>query len=257
MSADRKVIIVPEKYSGRSLKRLQLPHPRTGAPCSYYADMESESLLEVVGVDMNGKRSWMGNGWVRSDGSLSMLTPVDPLFIYLSMITNMSVSGEETKFVDVDSISLESQMDAQSISALMSMSTLKQRALDVLCEARQISDNVCVVKIDQGKVLSWLKRKCSVERFPAALNGCVEGIADEELREQTKAREMVLLVSEYLQPFWTDKLISEFGGFAQVCENEKKATKANSAIAFDSPESYTPGVADPKTKPASVKQEHR
>ncbi|KAJ2341021.1 hypothetical protein GGF43_006268 [Coemansia sp. RSA 2618] len=203
---------------------------------------------------MTGKRSWIGNGWMRSNGSLYMLTPIDPLFIYLSLITNASRSGDELKFVDVDNLGLDSQ-DAQSTSVFLSMDAAKKRALSTLCEVRRISDSVCVAKVDPKKVLGWLKRKCVAERLPRVLENCADGVMDEELRVQTMTREMVLLVSEYLQPYWAEKLMGEYGGFARVCDSEKTAAKRATVPVFDSPDSYMPGVADPKNMPALVKQE--
>ncbi|KAJ2354815.1 hypothetical protein H4S02_013071, partial [Coemansia sp. RSA 2611] len=121
---ERKVIVVPRAQSGRVLRELRLPHPRSGVLASYYADTENEVLLEVATIDMNGRRSWLGDGWVSSDGSLSVMTPTDPLFIYLGLLTTISQGGDEWRYVDVDSLRLETNdtMDALSIGALLDMS---------------------------------------------------------------------------------------------------------------------------------------
>ncbi|KAJ2203574.1 hypothetical protein IW145_003983 [Coemansia sp. RSA 521] len=245
----------PTQYSGSTLKHLQLPHPRTNTLCSYYADTPSNTLLEVVQIDMAGRRSWAGNGWVHSNGSLSMLTPIDPLFIFLSLLTQASQSDNEFKFIDVNSIGFESHVDTASVSAFLAMDAVQKKALATLCETRQISESVCVAKVDPDQVLTWLKHKCSSSRLPQELDVWQMETADETLKEQALVREMVLLVSEYLQPYWTERLLCEFDGFAQLCESEKKAAATHTAaVVFDSPDSYTPGVADPSTKLVPAKQ---
>ncbi|KAJ2005446.1 hypothetical protein GGI04_002239 [Coemansia thaxteri] len=260
MPGDRKVVVVPREQSGKALQHLRLPHPRTGALCSYYADAQSEAILEVAMVDMSGRRSWLGDDWVLGDGSASLLTPIDPLFLYLALVTNMSMAGSEGdwKFVDVDSLRLESHetMDAVSVGVLLDMATIKTRALAALCEVREITSDMQVAKIDTAKVIGWLKRKCDVSRFPKALESSVlnvsaTGVAaagvDSELVRQAKQREMALLVSEYLPQYWTARLFAEFGGFANASESEQTLVKRVQAVAFDAPESYMQGVANPSS----------
>ncbi|KAJ1742285.1 Ribonuclease H2 subunit B [Coemansia sp. RSA 1086] len=249
MSTDKKVIVVPKRLSGEKLERIQLPHPRTEELCSYYIDNSTETVLEVVTVDMKGKRSWLGDGWVHSNGSLHMLTPIDPLFIYLTLITQQSQTKDDWKFVDIDSLGLESPF----IGKFVKMQGLKQKALDKLCDFRQISEDVCVAKIDVDKVIRWLKNKCAAERMPKVLESYVSEFENDELKEQARIREMTLLVSEYLLPFWNGKLFKEYGGFVKVCDSEKLAAKAASAVIYDAPESYTPGIAPPSK--AGSKQE--
>ncbi|KAJ2644536.1 hypothetical protein GGF44_000569 [Coemansia sp. RSA 1694] len=263
MSAERKILVVPAQQSGRVLQQLRLPHPRTGAPASYYADVEGEVLLEAATVDMSGRRSWLGDGWVSADGSASLLTPIDPLFVYLALITTMSMDSgdDEWKYVDVDSLRLETNdtMDAVSVTVLLSMSTVRTRALNALCDIRDVSSDMQVAKIDSAKVLAWLKRKCDPSRFPKALESSVVDAAvavSAELAAQARQREMALLVSEYLSQHWTTRLFAEFGGFAQVSESEQLLVKRVQAVAFDSPDSYVQGVASPNAgSKLAVKQE--
>ncbi|KAJ1813104.1 hypothetical protein LPJ56_003578 [Coemansia sp. RSA 2599] len=248
----RQVLVVPKQQQGQKLKQLRLPHPRTGNLGSYYVDIENEVVLEAATVDMKGKRSWLGSDWVMGDGSVSVLVPIDPLFLYLGLLTKISKAGndDEWKYVDISVLQLETydQMDAFSINRLFSMIGVQVRALNELCEAKEISDSMSVVRIDSAKVLSWLKRKCSAERFPTAMEGIISSKAgDKELVEQAKTREMALLVSEYLPTYWTHRLFEEFGGFASVQNSDQILTKRVQAIQFDSPDSYAMGVPTPQT----------
>ncbi|KAJ1899652.1 hypothetical protein LPJ66_001977 [Kickxella alabastrina] len=264
MASERRILVVPKEQSSKSLQQLRLSHPRTGILSSYYADVQNEALLEAATIDMKGKRSWLGDGWVLSNGSASILTPVDPLFLYLALITKFSKAGEgEWKFVDIDSLQLESheQMDAASLIVFFGMKSVQSRALVTLCEVKAISSDIQVVKIDNSKVINWLKRKCDASRFPKSLEGVVSSAAaGEELVRQAKVREMALLVSEYLPQYWANRLFAEFSGFAEVSENEQLLSKRVQAVVFDDPTSYTMGVASPQAskakpvKPKSVKE---
>ncbi|KAJ2866117.1 hypothetical protein GGH94_001736 [Coemansia aciculifera] len=249
MSDERKIVVVPIQQSGCVLQQLRLPHPHSGKPTSYYADAENEVLLEAATVDMDGRRSWLGDGWVSANGSASLMTPIDPLFIYLGLLTTMSMSsGDEWKYVDVDSLRLETNdtMDAMSVGVLLDMSRVRSRALNALCDVRDISSDMQVAKIDPTKVLSWLRRKCDPSRLPKVLeSSAADMTVDAELARQARQREMALLVSEYLSLYWTTKLFAEFGGFTQVSESEQLLVKRVQAVAFDAPESYVQGVASP------------
>ncbi|KAI8326341.1 hypothetical protein GQ54DRAFT_294813 [Martensiomyces pterosporus] len=209
---------------------------------------------------MDGKRSWLGSDWALGDGSATILTPIDPLFIYLALITEATMTKDGAwRFVDIDSLQLDSceNMDAASTGVLLGMANVKSRALEALCEVKEVSGDMCVARIDKAKVMGWLRRKCDISRFPRCLEGGVKDISatDEKLAEEVKAHEMVLLVSEYLPRFWHDSLLAEFGGFARVCQREKEISRVQ-AVSFDSPESYTLGVAPPSAtaKPAKVEK---
>ncbi|KAJ2609146.1 hypothetical protein H4S08_004173 [Coemansia sp. RSA 1365] len=259
MASERRVLIAPKHFSDKKLKRLQLPHPRSKELYSYYADIQDEKLAEVVKINMKDKRSWVGSNWVIGDGSLIMLTPIDPLFIYLSLITKMSLSNDdEWRFVDIEVIGLETyeNMDAESIRMFLSMKKLKEKALVALCEVKQITEDVRVARIDQAKTIAWLRRKCDGNRLPRSFNLGVNNTADDvELVEQTRTREMVLLISEYLPPYWMEQLMAEFGGFAKLQESEQMAAKRVKETVFDSPDTYTQGVAVPQLAEKLVKQE--
>ncbi|KAJ1788809.1 hypothetical protein LPJ59_005469 [Coemansia sp. RSA 2399] len=213
---------------------------------------------------MKNKRSWLVGNWTISDGSAAVLTPVDPLFIYLSLLTSASVSGDnEWKFVDIDNMLLESHgsMDAESIRLFFSMQDVRARALEALCAVRHISSDTVVAKIDTAKVVAWLKRKCDPCKLPPALAeatvASLGASAADGLAERAKTREMALLVSEYLPEYWTAQLFAEYNGFDGVCSSEKVETKRVQAMVFDSPDSYAQGIASPSDAARQAKQQEK
>ncbi|KAJ1938072.1 hypothetical protein EC988_007703, partial [Linderina pennispora] len=244
MSVARRVVIAPKQCSSERLQHLRLPHPRAKSASSYYADVQNQILLEATKVDMKGKRSWFGDNWVQGDGSLSILTPTDPLFIYLKLITEESrMKDGSYKFIDIDSLKLESHgtKDAVSLSVLFSMKDVKRRAMETLCEVQEINEETVMVKVSEDKVVRWLKKKCNLAMFPRALERTVVAVAGncgEQVREEAMLREMVYLVAEYLEEEWVGKLVDAFGGFKLIEERDKQVASARkSAVSYDGPES--------------------
>ncbi|KAJ1724898.1 hypothetical protein LPJ53_000896 [Coemansia erecta] len=244
MSSARKILVVPRQQSGSKLQQLRLPHPSTGELASFYADTQAETILEAATVDMKGKRSWLGDGWVVGDGSAALLTPIDPLFLYLGFLTKFTSAGEDKwKFVDIGALALEThgQMDGASLGVFLEMRGVLSRALETLCEVKEISADTQMVRIDSEKVLGWLRRKCDPARFPESLKSMIPpGMAD-EAAQRAKSREMALLVAEYLPEYWMKKVFDQFSVHDRECGLEQRVK----AVAFDSPDSYALGVATP------------
>ncbi|KAJ2714010.1 hypothetical protein H4R19_001953 [Coemansia spiralis] len=259
MAAERRIVVAPGQLRGAQLRRLRLLHPRTGALCSFYAHAGTETVLEAVRVDLSGRRSWLGDGWVSGPGIASVLTPVDPLFLFLALLTAACQRGDDWRFVDVGSLGLEAGegVDAGSTQALLAMSGARQRALAALCETREVG-NTTVARPDRQKVLAWLRRKCTVGQLPDALQ-CQAAAG--EAGELARANEMALLVAEYLPPFWSAQLVDALG----LAEIRQSRTTRAAATVYDAPESYMYGAADPqpgvapaqpakKDKPPTAKQ---
>ncbi|KAJ2518701.1 hypothetical protein H4217_003171 [Coemansia sp. RSA 1939] len=254
MDYKRKVVLAPRQQSGKTLQQLRLPNPRTSELGSYYVDVEAETILEAVRVDMKGRRSWLAGDWAISDGSATVLSAVDPLFVYLGLLTRatMSSGDSEWRFVDIDNMLLESHagMDAESVRVFFGLPTARARALETLCVVRRVSSDTVVVKIDADKVVAWLRRKCerSGDLLPPAVASLLAGGAVGGQAAGTGAREMALLVSEYLSEYWATRLLAEYGGSVDNGGGGEKT------VVFDAPESYVQGVASTKTP---VKQQQQ
>ncbi|KAJ2513379.1 hypothetical protein H4217_006373 [Coemansia sp. RSA 1939] len=254
MECKRKVVLAPRQQSGKALQQLRLPNPRTSELGSYYVDVEAETILEAVRVDMKGRRSWLAGDWAISDGSATVLSAVDPLFVYLGLLTRatMSSGDSEWRFVDIDNMLLESHagMDAESVRVFFGLPSARARALETLCVVRRVSSDTVVVKIDADKVVAWLRRKCepSGDLLPPAVASLLAGGAVGGQAAGAGAREMALLVSEYLSEYWATRLLAEYGGSVDNGGGGEKT------VVFDAPESYVQGVASSK---APVRQQQQ
>ncbi|KAJ9113235.1 hypothetical protein QFC22_006074 [Naganishia vaughanmartiniae] len=93
-----------EADNGRAF--LRLPHPRHNQPSLYlpykpkatgaagletYRPVEQriDGLLEVQKVEPEAKRSWFLEQSVVSDGSLMVMTPIDPLFLLIPLVVSL------------------------------------------------------------------------------------------------------------------------------------------------------------------------
>ncbi|KAJ2657590.1 hypothetical protein IWW48_004454 [Coemansia sp. RSA 1200] len=251
MECKRRVVLAPRQQSGKTLQQLRLPNPRTSELGSYYVDVEAETILEAVRVDMKDKRSWLVGNWAISDGSATILSAVDPLFVYLGLLTRASMSGDsEWRFVDIDNMLLESHagMDAESVRVFFGLPIIRARALETLCVVRRISSDTVVVKIDADKVVAWLRRKCERSGgLSPAVASLLSGDATGGQAANARTREMALLVSEYLSEYWTARMLAEYGGSVGDGGGGKM-------VVFDAPESYVQGVANSKI-PAKQQQQ--
>lgn len=59
---------------------ITLPHPGTRKPAKYCVDNENNKIYEVVTFD-EPYRSWFIGETVKSDGSVQIFTPLNPLFL--------------------------------------------------------------------------------------------------------------------------------------------------------------------------------
>ncbi|KAJ1851189.1 hypothetical protein LPJ73_003117 [Coemansia sp. RSA 2703] len=253
MSSVKKVLVVPKQQSGKKLQQLRLPHPSTAVLSSFYADIQAEVILEAATVNMKGKRSWLGDLCVICDGSASLLTPIDPLFIYLGLLTKFTSAGEDKwKFVDISALALDKheQMDVASLGLLLEMKRVLSLALETLCEVKEITADTKMVRIDSEKVLGWLRRKCDPARFPESLKSMIPKDMADDAVQRAKSREMALLVAEYLPEYWVEKIFTELSVHDSECGLEQRVK----AVAFDSPDSYALGVATPSTIASKVEK---
>lgn len=59
---------------------ITLPHPASGRPAKYCLDDAHKKMFEIVTFD-EPHRSWFIGDTVKSDGSIQMCTPINPIFL--------------------------------------------------------------------------------------------------------------------------------------------------------------------------------
>ncbi|CAH2237366.1 jg6224 [Pararge aegeria aegeria] len=90
---------------------ISLPHPAHGNPAKYVLDNLHLKIYEVVTFS-EPYRSWFIDDTVKSDGSIMMVTPINPLFLefYLKYAHGMIADYIEEDFIEL----LEKKLDFKS-----------------------------------------------------------------------------------------------------------------------------------------------
>ncbi|KAI5480417.1 ribonuclease H2, subunit B [Pseudohyphozyma bogoriensis] len=176
---------------------LRLPHPRTLRPTLYLP--YPGGLLEVQQIrpDTDKSRSWFVDQAVVSDGSLTVLTPFDPLFLVISLLSHLP-AARQTNYLSLpdlfDALSTlkyappissdggkgkgkeeneeeeeEGEM-AEDIVKLGALECVKQR-LDKCCEIQEY-EGTTLYRLSLPLTIALLQAK--VDRLASGLYGAYE-----------------------------------------------------------------------------------
>ncbi|ORX89767.1 hypothetical protein K493DRAFT_410247 [Basidiobolus meristosporus CBS 931.73] len=214
---------------------IQLEHPKTGKPARYL--LQNGKVCEVQKIDSEGTHSWFIDNTVQQDGSLFFFTPVDPLFLLIPILeaAREEKSGSEGVFRQLDDVLGETSY--RHIAELPGI----MEQLKNICDYKVIIDTVQVYRLNNEKVLAWLKRKVEMilDHF-SSLPGLSQQILfldsetlTEEQRQILKRRVIVQTLSDYLNAAWQDRLMSAYN-FEEIAKIENAASMS----AVDSPADY-------------------
>ncbi|GAA6002947.1 hypothetical protein JCM10207_001913 [Rhodosporidiobolus poonsookiae] len=175
--------------SSSSSRFLRLPHPRTHQPAlflPYSPQPGSDGLLELqkVQLDADKQRCWFVENEVVSDGSISLFSPFDPVFLaiaYLSALPphyltypDLWETVAQHRFASPLPAGAEKQDGdeedspfADDLVALGQMECVKKRMLEV-CETQE-HESTTMYRFSQPAALSLLKAK--VDALAATATG--------------------------------------------------------------------------------------
>ncbi|XP_015786306.1 ribonuclease H2 subunit B [Tetranychus urticae] len=141
---DYKVITLPRACLGKKLKSFKF-----GKDGSYLFDAEYSNVYEVVEYKEQN-RSWFMGDIVIKDGSLLMITRVDPLFLILPcLIENKQV------FATLQGITEENTGASTLIKALIPN---EREIMSSVAETKDFEDEI-YYRLDEKKLMIWLKAK--------------------------------------------------------------------------------------------------
>ncbi|KAG0003037.1 Ribonuclease H2 subunit B [Modicella reniformis] len=217
----QRICIGPEvPQDSKNPVTMLLPHPSSGFPSRYV--IQEGQLYEMQLVDSEGLRSWFIRDTVQSDGSLYIITPIDPLFMCIPIldIVRQRTSESEGLFLGLQDIFESDQYT--SLRNLVELDKLDQH-LALVCDVRESdsgggggSGKRKTFRLDNHRTLTWLKRKVQVlaDKF-SSIPVLVDSIDyTESLHEicQTEAitQSALRLVSAYLSESWAKQLAAEY-----------------------------------------------
>ncbi|KAL7748231.1 hypothetical protein RI367_006417 [Sorochytrium milnesiophthora] len=223
MLAESRVLVV---CASDRLKVLHLPHPRTGSPASFgwtvgiaYED-DGASLLEIQQVPAVGTKSWFIDNAVKSDGTVTIMSPVDPLFVLLPLLDRQRCKTDDSlgRYLTVEDI-----LHSDSVPDLMTLSesSALPEQLKLICD-HQPAGAETVYRLSDERTLRWLRYKTSqlvdtYDAFPClqTLNKLVSmsdelSEADNIRARETRIRVAIDIVSDYLPDAWADILLRSY-----------------------------------------------
>jgi len=187
---------------------LKLPHPQNGVACLFA--FHEKKVFELMKFN-DDYRSWFINDTVQKDGSLTFITPIDPLFLALPFIEK---AAEQGNFTTLDNILVEPDY---SPALLKLEECLTKQCLMQICTCKG-DDEFVVYKADNDKILQWLVTK--VQRVAAHVKsskiGVCPGASSNFNRTGSKSESDCLryawtVVSDYITPSWSVKLKDKLG----------------------------------------------
>ncbi|XP_078379595.1 ribonuclease H2 subunit B-like isoform X1 [Oculina patagonica] len=207
---------------------IKIPHPRTGKEQQFLLSHSGEKIFEVLQFKEE-PRSWFVEDSVQKDGSLYVITPVDPLFLILPYLTKFS-----QKFRTLEQLLLDE--GHPSISRLTGCLT-SEEILNI-CDIKG-DDDLQVYRLNNDKAIAWLKTKVEQTADCVSSSGVhvskgsqsatfVRSKRHTDASRADYVRYAFGLVSDYLSSKWSESLKESIGitDEAQLSSPEGPPTKA-------------------------------
>ncbi|KAF8517650.1 ribonuclease H2, subunit B [Gautieria morchelliformis] len=224
-------------FASGHLQLLRLPHPRTGVPSLFLPHITnaavsgretSSSILEVQAIAPNSSRSWLLEGdQILADGKLLLMTPVDPVFLLIPILqAAQPLDGSIGNFRPADDIFEEAASKLTQGSAIKGQDVLRLATLDCvrgalnrICDSKEVTEELTVYRYSHSKLLQSISAKVArlsqsnvFDVYPSLQRQLAkDGLLDEgkgELRQAGRTRVACEMVSQYLPPDMTSKLIA-------------------------------------------------
>ncbi|XP_078613682.1 ribonuclease H2 subunit B-like [Branchiostoma floridae x Branchiostoma japonicum] len=150
---DQWVVVVPDSVAGSQdggPTFVKLLHPKTEKSAMFLFTKENQQVLEVLAFQEEF-RSWFIGESVQQDGSLHMVTPVDPLFLVLPYLVKAYESG---MYMPIDQL----LSDDQYPECTRLLSCINPSDLEHICDVKGSGD-VRACRYSEERTLEWLKQK--------------------------------------------------------------------------------------------------
>uniref|UniRef100_A0A6G1S9F5 Ribonuclease H2 subunit B n=1 Tax=Aceria tosichella TaxID=561515 RepID=A0A6G1S9F5_9ACAR len=144
------VLIVPKEC--KKLVRVTLPNPRDGKPQHFLCDEENLSLYEIIKFSEK-YRAWLIDNMLCPAGDFSMLTKMDPLFVFVPILMKLA----HGRFRPLHDICQEFATDRREFSAL-ECALSPYIYWPSICDTQDI-DGELFVKFSETKTIDWLVKK--------------------------------------------------------------------------------------------------
>lgn len=207
---------------------IRLMHPKTDQGVMFMVSSDGKLIYEVTSYKED-YGSWLINETVQQDGSMKIVTPVDPIFLVLPYLRK--AEKQMGKFMTLDQIVTDNNYP--QCHRLLDCGGLSE--LERCCDVKG-DDDLKAYRYNKEKALDWLKAK--VERIAQTLEHstvhCAASgsqsatfVRSSKGKEATKddyLRYAVGLISDYLHPELSKELFA-FMGIKEVEKSKPPAVK--------------------------------
>ncbi|XP_071950589.1 ribonuclease H2 subunit B-like isoform X2 [Antedon mediterranea] len=234
---------------------IKLRHPKTDKCAMYLVGNDGYRIYEVF-ANKEKCSSWFIGETVQKDGSLQILTPVDPLFLVLPYLMKSATNG---MFMTIDQII--SDADYPQCNRLVKCCEK--------CDMSQVSDtkgseDFQAYRYNEEKTITWLSAKVKQveikldEKRIHVTSGAKSASFVRNSKENAIEREQytkyaVGLVRDYLNISLAEKLTTHFGIEEKVTPKREPAAK-RIKLSKDLPEATEDYSKYLKEKPSKGKQ---
>ncbi|XP_023955081.2 ribonuclease H2 subunit B [Bicyclus anynana] len=207
-----------------------LPHPAHGNPAKYVLDNLHHKMYEVVTFS-EPYRSWFIDDTVKSDGSVMMVTPFNPLFLVLPRLREQCANR---------AIPLEDLLSEKGFDKILDFIP----NLDAVADLKGPQD-IKAYKYNEEKTLNWLEnkiRKLAVvlrEKNVHVTSGAVSAtfvssnVNNENIDDEFYLRYAHGMISDYIEQDIADLLEKKFDFKAEQIEyvgNKRKSDAEAEAV---------------------------
>ncbi|XP_066266191.1 ribonuclease H2 subunit B-like [Branchiostoma lanceolatum] len=246
---DQWVVVVPDSVAESQDEGptfVKLLHPKTEKGAMFLFSKDNHQVLEVVAFQEEF-RSWFIGESVQQDGSLHMVTPVDPLFLVLPYLVKAYESG---MYMPIDQL----VSDEQYPDCIRLLSCVNPSDLEHISDVKGSGD-VRACRYNEERTLEWLKQK--VEQVADKLSDSSVRVAGgaqlltftHSLKSEQASRDDYLryacgLVSDYISTDLSKELTQHMG----IKLPEKKEVKCTEPPAKKAKLSDIPEAAEDYSK---------
>jgi len=222
----------------------KMPHPQNGVVSLFM--FKNKDVYQVMQCKED-YRSWFVDESVQKDGSMYMITPIDPLFLALPYLEK---SAAQNIFTTLDNI----LTDENHPEALIKLEQcLTKKNLLNICNCKG-SEDIVAYKSDESRILAWLSlkiHKLADHLSSTALNvglgvkvkNFVHVDRDLKQKEEDCKRYAWTMVSDYLPAHWVDKL-KENLDIKDLVKQPVKKQKLNDSTASDKTPDTKTGIVE-------------
>ncbi|XP_045505904.1 ribonuclease H2 subunit B [Colias croceus] len=221
------MLIKDSLFKNNSFTIISLPHPAHGSLTRYCLDEENKKVYEIVTFN-EPYRSWFIDETVKSDGSIMLVTPVNPLFLVLPRLRDQCNS----RAVPLDDLLSEKGFDK--------LINFIGNVLDNVGDLKGSSE-MKAYKYNEEKTLNWLKsrvlklstvlkeKNLHVTSGATSATFVASTLTNDSVDEEFYLKYAHGIISEYLQDDLVELLEKQFDFKAELIETIGKKRKSDAS----------------------------